>query len=312
MMKPLGLKGLIAAPHTPMHEDGSLNLANVALQARWLEKSGVVGAFIGGTTGEWASVTVDERKEIFDAWAGESESIAVFAHVGHNCQADAIDMARHAAGLTGIHAISALSPSFFKPVDASAMAQYFAPIAAAAPNLPFYIYQIPGMTGVTVPIHQQIQANIDLIPTFAGVKFTEPDLFAFGRCKGLFGDKVELMWGVDEILITGLAFGTKSAVGSTYNYAAPLYNAVIAAYDAGDHDRARVLSKLGIEMVDLLVEYGVMRAGKALMGLRGAECGPTRLPIVPLTADEREELFSRARALGFLQDQFLTANCESV
>lgn len=67
------VRGLVAAPYTPMHLDGTLNLDAVEAQGQWLERSGVVGAFIGGTTGEWCSMTTDERKVLFDAW-GQSDA----------------------------------------------------------------------------------------------------------------------------------------------------------------------------------------------------------------------------------------------
>lgn len=303
----LGIKGLVSAPHTPFHSDSTLAPEQVAPLADWLVTSGVVGAFIGGTTGEWCSMTTDERKELFDAWAQSDAKIARIAHVGHNCQQDAAALATHAAKL-GLDAISGVAPSFLKPGSARAVADYFAPIAAAGDGLPFYIYHIPGLSGVTVPAQEQIAACAEHVPHFAGFKFTDPDLFAYARCMQRYGDRFEFMWGVDEILLSALPYGAQSAVGSTYNYAAPIYNNMIAAYRAGDQERARHEAGRSVALVDLLLEYGVMQAGKALMTLRGVECGPTRLPVPPITESKRDELFERIQESGLLDEVASTAS----
>lgn len=306
----LGIKGLVSAPHTPFHTDGSLAPEQVAPQADWLVRSGVVGAFIGGTTGEWCSMTTDERKALFDAWGQSDAKITRIAHVGHNCQQDAAALAAHAAKL-GYDAVSAVAPSFLKPGSAQAVADYFAPIAAAADGLPFYVYHIPGLSGVSVPAHEQVTACAEYVPHFAGFKFTDPDLFAYARCMQRYGDRFEFMWGVDEILLAALPYGAQSAVGSTYNYAAPIYNNMIAAYRAGDAEAARRDAGRSVALVDLLLEYGVMQAGKALMTLRGVECGPTRLPVPPITEAKRDELFDRIQEAGLLDEAPTTTSADN-
>lgn len=292
---------LIAAPHTPFHKNGSLALEQVAQQAAWLVKSGVAGVFVGGTTGEWSSMTTDERKALFDAWTLCDAKLIRIAHVGHNCLQDAAALAKHAARV-GFDAISGVSPSFFKPGSAQVLADYFAPIAAAGDGLPFYVYQIPGLTGCSVPVLEQVEACAKTVPHFAGLKFTDPNLFDYARCMSRYGDRFDFKWGVDEILLAAMPYGAKSAVGSTYNYAAPIYQKMIAAYYAGDADLARHEADRSVTLVDLILEYGAMQAGKALMALRGIECGPTRLPIAPLTNAKRDELFARVRELSLLDD----------
>jgi N-acetylneuraminate lyase len=64
------LTGLIAAPHTPFHPDGSIAYDVIPRQARLLAQNGVAGAFICGTTGEGASRTSDERRRVVEAWGG--------------------------------------------------------------------------------------------------------------------------------------------------------------------------------------------------------------------------------------------------
>src|SRR5690554_5719942 len=91
------IAGLIAAPFTPFHADGQLNLRMIERQAAHLIASGVSGAFICGTTGESASLTIAERKLIAQRWVEVAgRELAIIVHTGHNCLADSRELAAHA------------------------------------------------------------------------------------------------------------------------------------------------------------------------------------------------------------------------
>src|SRR5688500_3533376 len=102
------LKGLIAAPHTPFHEDGSLNLEMIPKQAAWLAKNGVLGAFICGTTGEGSSLTTEERLAVANRWVQSAPAtLKVIVHAGHNSLEEAKGIAAHAEQI-GAHAVAAI------------------------------------------------------------------------------------------------------------------------------------------------------------------------------------------------------------
>jgi N-acetylneuraminate lyase len=109
------LRGLIAAPHTPMRPDGGINFAAVQQQSAVLVAGGVAAAFVCGTTGEGASLTSAERMRLVERWVEVAPPpLAVIAHVGHTSVAEARVLAGHAQS-AGAKAISALAPYFFKP-----------------------------------------------------------------------------------------------------------------------------------------------------------------------------------------------------
>ncbi|HEX8916083.1 MAG TPA: dihydrodipicolinate synthase family protein, partial [Humisphaera sp.] len=110
------LTGLVAATHTPFAADGSLNLSAVERQAEHLARAGVAAVFVGGTTGESASLTTDERIALAGRWADvvRQSPLRLVVHVGSNCLADARALASHAAA-AGAAAVSMLAPSYFKP-----------------------------------------------------------------------------------------------------------------------------------------------------------------------------------------------------
>ena len=180
------LEGLIAAPFTPMTADGALNLAAVEPYADLLAASGVKGVFICGTTGESASLTTDERRAVAEAWvAAAAGRLKVIVHVGSNCAADAIALAQHAER-SGADAIGAMAPYFFKPQTAAELVAWFTPIANSN-SLPFYYYNMPSMSGVSVSVPKFLALGGKAMPTLAGVKFTHNNLMEMSQCLMLDG-----------------------------------------------------------------------------------------------------------------------------
>ena len=132
------LKGLIAAPFTPMKPNGAVNLAAIDGLAESLVANGVAGAFICGTTGESMSLTVAERKAAAERWVAASAGrLAIISHIGHLCLADAKDLAAHAEA-AGVFGIACTSPCYYKPAAVEDLVNLSAEVAAAAPNTAWY------------------------------------------------------------------------------------------------------------------------------------------------------------------------------
>ncbi len=108
-----------------------------------------------------------------------------------------------------------------------------------------------------------------------------------------------MLFGSDEMLLSGLCGGAHGAVGSTYNFAAPLYHKIIHAFEGGDLTEARRLQGLSVKMLRHLFDYGGHPAFKAMMKFIGLDCGPSRLPLVTLRSDQLATLESEMEALGF-------------
>ena len=108
------LIGLVAATHTPFDTHGQLSLAAVEKQAEHLLRTGVNAVFIGGSTGECHSLTVEERRALAERWSEvvRGSSLRLVVHVGSNCLADARALASQAQA-RGAAAIAALAPSYF-------------------------------------------------------------------------------------------------------------------------------------------------------------------------------------------------------
>ena len=294
-------RGLIAAPFTPFQADGSLNLAVIPDYVRLLRDNGACAAFVCGTTGEGLSLTLDERLRVAEAWLrASSGTLPIIVHVGHTTLADARRLTAHAAEI-GAAAVSALAPCFFKPRNVEELVDWCAAVASAAPSLPFYYYNIPSMTGVALPVAEFLAQAAPQVPSLAGVKYTHEDLKDFEACVRFEGGRYDVLFGRDELLLEGIAHGAQGAVGSTYNYAAPLYQRLLAEQRAGNAATARTLQDQAIRMIAICNGVGVthLAASKALMAMLGVDCGPVRLPLRQPTPAQLALLRRRLEAEGF-------------
>ena len=288
------LSGLIAAPFTPMHKDGTLNTSLVPAYYRMLKANGNTGAFICGSTGEGVSLTLAEKKEVIGAWADctkHDSDFKVMALVGGTCISDCIELAKFAEQ-QGIYAISFTAPFYFKPATVQVLAACCKMIADEVPGMPFYYYHIPVLNGVGFAMHDLLKAIDNTISNFAGIKYTHEDFMDFLSCLHFKNCKYDMLWGRDENILPALATGAKGAVGSTFNYAAPLYHNLIDAFNSNDLKTAQALQQQSIDMIALLGKYGGIATGKAYMKLIGLNCGEFRLPVKNMNEKEFE-LFKR-------------------
>lgn len=293
------LSGLIAAAFTPF-ESGKVNLDLVPAYSKYLTANGVSGVFINGTTGESHSLTVDERLRLAERWLEAAPpELQVIVHVGHNSLPECCEMSRHARE-NGAWAVSAMAPSFFKP-SLSELIDFVGEIAGAAPDRPFYYYHMPSMTGLPYRMIDFLQEAEGRIPNLAGIKFTYEDLMDYALCVAYADGKFDMVFGRDEMLVCGLTLGGKAAIGSTYNFAAPLYLELMDAVERGDLAEARRLQVDSMQLVAacLRASPGCLPAIRVLTEWRSdLDFGPMRAPITPLNAERANALRSEAETLA--------------
>ena len=296
---PLQLRGLFAPVFTPFRPDGSLDLSRVERQADGLVADGVVGAFVCGTTGEGPSLTPAERKQLVERWCAIAEGrLPVIAQVGHTSvdEANALAAAAQDCGVAGI---ACLPPFYFKPSGIDDLTAWCGAVASAAPDLPFYYYHIPSLTNVRLPMADFLRAAERRVPTLAGLKFSDDDLADYGRCLTFAGDRYDLFFGVDEMLLAARALGARAAIGSTYNLIAPLYSNLVDSFERGDLATAQRLQSQSREIVAVFQKHGGLCAIKAAARLVRQDCGPCRPPLRTLDDGQLEVLRGDLEAAGF-------------
>jgi len=293
------IKGLVAATFTPMRADGSLNLDQVGPLVDRLVDEGLGGLYVCGSTGEGPSLSTEEREQTAAAYVEAAAGrIPVVVQVGHCSLVEARRLAAHAAEI-GADAFSSVPPWYFRPGSVEVVVDCLAEIAGAAPGLPFYYYNIPALTGVALDMVELLRQAGPRLENLVGIKYTAPTVDEFQALVELDGGRWDILFGRDEMLLSGLAAGARGAIGSTYNLAAPLYRRVIDAFEQGNVDLARKHQARSVEMIRLMLGRGGLPAFKALMGILGVDCGPCRLPQVPLWADQTAQLRTDLEAIGF-------------
>ncbi len=300
-MKHEKLSGLIAATYTPLSADGSLNLKPISSYVQHLIESGIQGLYVCGSTGEGMSLTTSERKAVTQAFIDASAGrVPVIVQVGHNCVADAKDLAAHAAS-AGADVLSATCPSYFKATDIQTLANCMADLAAAAPDLPFYYYHIPALTGSAIDIIQFLETAKNDIPNLVGLKYTDTKLHEFQACLNLHEGALDIVFGCDEMLLGAIATGATAAIGSTYNVISPTYLQLISAWDNHDLETARFLQKQANDFIRLVYRFPFHSAMKEILSMQGFAMGSCRLPQQSLIASDRHTLRASLQTLPAMQ-----------
>ncbi len=299
-MKPARYNGLFAATLTPIKSCGKVAIDRIEPQIERLISRGVKGLYVCGSTGEGVSLTTAERQAVTaESIRAVSGRVPVLVQVGHNSLVEAAELAAHAA-TSGAAGISATCPSYFKINSVDVLVDSMKLIAAAAPDLPFYYYHIPSLTGNRISMTEFLTLGSDSISNLVGLKFTAPELHEFQQCVELNNGRFEIMWGVDEMLLAALSVGGKAAVGSTYNIASPLYCRLIEAYAAGDIVKAREFQSQAIAFINVVVKFPFHSAMKQILRWQGgAEDSFCRLPQRDLSLSQITSLHSQLSTIGF-------------
>jgi N-acetylneuraminate lyase len=295
------INNLIAATYAPMNQDGSLNTKIIKTYTDFLIKNSVKGVFMNGSTGDFASLTFEERKEITLAWSkNKSPELYLIDHVGSPSLKVAKELAIYASDK--VDAIAVLAPYYFKLNSIEKLVTYCKEVAASAPNLPFYYYHIPVLSGANLNMLEFLKIASKEIPNLAGIKFTNNNLIDYLHCKNFENGKYNILFGFDEIFISSLPLGATGWVGSTYNHLAPLYYKIKELFEEGSMSEAAELQTKAIRFVEILDSKGGFNGvAKGFMKLLGIDCGPSRFPHTTLSDEAYLEIKQELDEIGLLK-----------
>ncbi len=297
------IQGLIDAPFTPFDAEGNLNLAPIPAYAAMLQKNGLKGVFVNGSSGEGYMLTTDERKALAEAWVKAApESFKVIVHVGSCCVRDSKELARHAAEI-GAWGIGAMAPPFPKIGRVEELVKYIEEIASGAPELPFYFYHIPAFNGAFLPMLDLLKAVDGRVPNFAGIKYTFESIYEYNQCRLYKNGKYDMLHGQDETILPCLAMGgARGGIGGTTNYNGSELTAIIDAWNRGDIEAAREHQNFAQEVINVICRYrGNIVGGKRIMKLIGLDLGPNRTPFRNVTDDEESQMKKELEEIGFFE-----------
>jgi N-acetylneuraminate lyase len=294
------IEGLIAATFSPMNEDGSLNLSQVPGIVEHLIADGIAGLYVCGSTGEGPLMSGDERRQVAEAYVSATAGrIPVIVQIGHDSLAEARDLAQHARDC-GANAISAIAPRYFGCDSVDTLVSCLEEATRPVPDMPFFYYHIPALSGINFDMLELLRKAPKQVPGFAGIKYSALTVHEYQECLACAGDEYTILFGCDEMLLSSLAVGGYGAVGSTFNFAAPLYNGIIDAYRQSDLQCAQDLQLKSVKMIHMLYDrYRGQPGFKAIMSLLGHDCGPNRLPLQAVCEADRRRLRKDLDQIGF-------------
>lgn len=285
---------ILCATFTPMLPDGSVNWKQIRNLFHHSVETKANGVFLNGTTGECMSLSFQERIQLVESWMksrGEStkSEFKIFVHVGSCNLLESAEMAEHAQAV-GADGIAMVPTFYFRPKSIEEVIEQCEYVAGAAPNIPFYFYNIPSLTGVNFPLINFLESAVRRIPNFAGVKNSYTDLVDYQHCLHFAKEKYNLYWGTDEAFMMLYSGGNRHYVGSTYNYMNAFYQKMVKAHQRGETDLVLQLQEEGDAIYKIILAYNNIIAGKEIMRIIGTDCGPVRLPLKALTKADSETL----------------------
>ena len=295
------IKGLINAPFTPFYENGEVNFEPIEAYANMLVKNGLKGVFINGSSGEGYMLTYDERIALAEKWVSVApEGFKVIVHVGSTVVKDSNKLARHAQEI-GAFGIGAMASPFPKVGRIEELVKYCEEIASGAPQLPFYFYHIPALSGVFLPMLPLLEAVDGRIPNFAGIKYTYESIYEYNQCMLYKGGKFDMLHGQDETILPVLAMGgAQGGIGVTTNYNGRELVGILDAWEKGDLETAREKQNFSQDVINVIVNYrGNIVGGKRIMKLIGLDLGKNRTPFRNMSDDEEASMKKELEAINF-------------
>ena len=279
--------GMYSALVTPYTDDDRIDEDVLVALAERDFAAGVDGFYLCGSTSEGFLLGIEERRRIVELLVPKIQGRGkAFVHVGHTDVREACKLAKHAAD-SGADAVSSVPPVIFQ-ADAEGMARYYGRIVDAC-GLPLIVYNIPALVGYPL----KAGALTDVVaaaPTTCSVKFADYDLLAMREILEVHGDRINVLFGRDEMLLAGLVMGADGGIGGVYQCAPSLFVGIYREYLAGELAEAQRLQACASRMCSVFCTWNPLLAIREVLRLSGFAVGVSRLPLAPLTDDANARL----------------------
>jgi len=285
---------LVTAMVTPFAADGSLNLELAARLADHLVSQGSDGLVLCGTTGESPTLSWAEQHALFAAVkAAVGGRAALIAGSGSNCTAEAVEATAEAAAL-GADGALVVVPYYNRPPQEGLEAHYRA-VAAAAPELPLMLYNIPGRTGCS--LEPATPARLLDLPNLVAYKAASGSTEEVSSLRLLCGNRLAIYSGDDALTLPMLSVGAVGVVSVASHVAGPQIRELIQAFLAGDNATALARHGALLPLCRALFCTTNPIPVKAALELSGWPVGAPRLPLLSANSTVRELLSSILAAL---------------
>jgi 4-hydroxy-2-oxoglutarate aldolase len=284
----LSLAGMFPPLPTPFRPDGAVDLDALRTLLRTLNEEPIAGYLVGGSNGEFTSLSREERLEVVSA-AREviPKDRILMAGSGAESTRETVAITREMAA-RGADTVLVVTPSYFKSrMTAAALETHFRRVADASP-VPVILYNVPSNTGVDMaaaPIIKLAQH-----PNIIGLKDSSGDLQKMAFVIRETGPNFQVLAGSTGYLLAAMVIGAVGGVGALANIAARALDRLMACARSGAIEEARAI-QLRLVEVNLAVTARFGVAGlKAAIEMCGRPAGVVREPLLPLEPEEQAAL----------------------
>lgn len=302
MDKTVLFPGISAPQLTPFYDDGEVNYEEYTRLTRFLVEGGVKGIFVCGTTGEFANLTIDERKNLLRA---AKEGAGTECKILYNITAlNLKDMETLVewAKQEGVDAVSITAP-YYHGYDKKALTDYFIRVSEMAVPLPVYLYHIPSMVHNTIT-PEILESVCGVCENVRGIKDSSMDFMTFLKFQIAAPDKdFEILTGNDAQILTAIQAGGGGAVIALAGVFPKLCSTIYDSFRSGDLEGARKAQGTVLKLRDLVRGTIPVTAHKEMLKMQGFAMGKSRFPFRELTAEEQKKIRDTVQELGVLSEQ---------
>ncbi len=287
-------RGSIVAMITPFTEDGKIDREGVERLINFHIENGTDAILLAGTTGESATLTHDEHKELIkmgvEIAAGR---IPIVAGTGSNSTAEALDLTR-AAKEAGADAALLITPYYNKPTQ-KGMYLHFKKIAEEV-DIPIILYNVPSRTGIN--LLPDTVAKLSEIPNIVAVKEASGNLGQMVQIVSKVKEGFKLMSGDDQLLLPILSIGGTGVISVVANIIPKDMAQMIREWEAGNVQKAREMYYKMYPLAQAMFYETNPIPVKTAAGLLGLPTGPLRLPLAPMDDANLERMKKAMRDYG--------------
>ncbi|WP_295724414.1 4-hydroxy-tetrahydrodipicolinate synthase [uncultured Methanobrevibacter sp.] len=286
----MNFEGTYVAMVTPFDNKGNIDEEGLRSNINYLIDKGVNGLVGAGTTGESATITHDEHKQIIEVLVDEVDGrVETIAGTGSNSTSEALNLTKFAQDI-GVDAALVITPYYNKPQQHALVNHYQ---AVGTCDLPIIAYNVPSRTGVNMDVETIVEIakidNIDAVKEASGNVDKVSDIYNALLAEGL-EDDFNILSGEDSLTLPIMAVGGTGVISASANIDAKRMVLMVDSILNDDYDRAFELHNEMLELIRALFIESNPVPVKTSMNLMGLPAGDLRAPLAPMKEENLEVL----------------------
>ena len=290
---------LLTAMVTPFNADGSINYEAGADFADWLLANGSDGLVVEGSTGEAATMDMDEKVKFMQTIVARVNGRAkIVAGAGTNCTASTIDLVKKMEAC-GVDGVLVVGPYYNKPTQ-EGYYQHFAAVAKAT-KLPIIVYNVPGRTGGNIAPETVARLAADF-SNIVAIKEAAGNVAQTAELYRVLPEDFSIYSGDDGLILPFMSVGACGLISVLANVNGNILQQLMQAYSEGRVKDAADLNKVMVPLAKaMFIESNPIPIKAAVTKVTGIEAGAPRLPLTPISAAAEAKLDAALKAAGMIK-----------